>query len=79
MAWIGSIVNALSCSDLYKYVFNSMRCKSDCCKHNLTCDCETDAVDLQSNDSENSLPKLCCFGGNAESDTSDEPDKISNT
>ena len=45
MAWIGAIVNALSCSDLYKYVFNSMRCKSDCCKHNLTCDCETDAID----------------------------------
>ena len=78
MAWIGAIVNALSCSDLYKYVFNSMRCKSDCCKHNLVCDCATDAVELQSNDSGNSIPK-CCFGGNVESDTSDEPDIISNT
>ena len=77
MAWIGAIVNALSCSDLYKYVFNSMRCKSDCCKHNLTCDCETDAVELQSNDSESPIHK-CCFGSNVESDTSDGADIISN-
>jgi hypothetical protein len=75
MAWVGAILNALSCSDLYKYVFNSMRCKSDCCEHYLTCDCETSEVDLQSNDSE----KLCCFGGNVESDTSDGPDLISNS
>ena len=76
MAWVGAIVNALSCSDLYKYVFNSMRCKSDCCKHNLTCDCETDAIDLQSTDSEGLGG---CFGGNAESDTSDEPPILSNS
>ena len=52
MAWVGVIMNALSCSDLYKYVFNGMRCKSDCCKHYLVCDCETDLVDIQSSDDE---------------------------
>ena len=72
MAWVGVIMNALSCSDLYKYVFNGMRCKSDCCKHFLVCDCETDLVDIQSSDDE----KFCCLGGKAESDTSDGPDII---
>jgi hypothetical protein len=73
MAWVGAILNALACSDLYKYVFNSMRCKSDCCEHYLTCDCETDAVDIQSSDSET----LDCFGSNLESDTLDGHDLIS--
>jgi hypothetical protein len=75
MAWVGAVINALSCSDLYKYVFNSMRCKSDCCKHYLICDCETDAVDIQSSDDE----KFCCLGGKADSDTSEGPDIIYHT
>ncbi len=77
MAWIGAIVNALSCSDLYKYVFNSMRCKSDCCHHYFTCDCETDEIDLPSDNND-----LCCFGGNVNSDytnTSDDHEIISNS
>ena len=75
MAWVGAILNALSCSDLYKYVFNSMRCKSDCCKDFLVCDFETDAIDLQSSDSEGIGD---CFGDYAESDTSEEISILSN-
>ena len=75
MAWVGANFNALSCSDLDKYVFNRVRCKSDCCKHVLICDCDTDAIDLQSSDSEGIGD---CFGGYAGSDTSEETSISSN-
>ena len=69
MSWVAAIVNALSCSDLYKYVLNRMHCKSDCCHHNLMCDCDTDAVEIQE-DIENDIhiENQCCMRGYDEND-----------
>ena len=79
MSWVASIVNALSCSDLYKYVLNRIHCKSDCCQHNLMCDCETDEIEIPDEpDNDIHIEKLCCLGGNDENDENDENEIISN-
>ena len=56
---IGNIISSLSCSDLYKYVLNSMHCHSkcsDCCSF----DCDTDQIPIES-DNEHDNPLLCCI------------------
>ena len=80
MSWVASIINALSCSDLYKYVLNRMHCKSDCCHHNLMCDCDTDAVEIQEQDTENDIhiENQCCMRGYEEDSENDENEIISN-
>ncbi len=60
MSWIGDIISFMSCSDLYKYVLNSMTCHSDCCHHDFLCDCETTKIDIPS-DSDDDLG--CCLRG----------------
>lgn len=44
------VIGAFSCEFLYKYVLNAMRCESSCgwC----SCACETDEIDVDSNDAE---------------------------
>ena len=80
MSWVAAIVNALSCSDLYKYVLNRMHCKSDCCHHNLMCDCDTDAVEIQEQDTDNDIhiENQCCMRGYEEDSENDENEIISN-
>ena len=80
MSWVAAIVNALSCSDLYKYVLNRMHCKSDCCPHNLMCDCDTDAVEIQEQDTDNDIhiENQCCMRGYEEDSENDENEIISN-
>ena len=50
------IVSQLGLSDLWKYVFNSMECHSNCCKDVIVCDCITNEVEVESND------EGCCGG-----------------
>ena len=47
--WI-HLLEALSCKTLYTHVLNAMRCESNCgwC----SCNCETDAVDVDDEDVE---------------------------
>ena len=69
MSWVASIVNALSCSDLYKYVLNRMHCKSDCCHHNLMCVCDTDEVKIHEDTNKDiQIENQCCMRGHDEND-----------
>ena len=43
------LVNALSCSDFYKYVLNAFKCHSKC-SDCFECDCETEEVPLEHED-----------------------------
>ena len=79
MSWVAAIVNALSCSDLYKYVLNRMHCKSDCCHHNLMCDCDTDAVEIQEEiENDIHIENQCCMRGYDENSENDDHEIISN-
>ena len=63
-AIISSVCNALSLTDFYKYVLNSIRCESHCCRDFCSCELETKEIEL-SNDEENDNVKLvetCCIG-----------------
>lgn len=46
-AVIVGICNALSCSDLWKYVFNAMTIHSHCCNDYISCDCETTEIEIE--------------------------------
>ena len=56
-AALTSIMNALSCKDLYKYVLNDMSCESECCLGN--CECETHAVEDSSREDDYEA-NTCC-------------------
>ena len=57
MAVISEICNALSLSDMWKYVCNSMRCHIACCVDVMECDCETDEIEIH----DNTPCNLCCL------------------
>ena len=54
-----SILSHLGLSDLWKYVFNAMECRSNCCEGAFVCDCITKEVEVES-DSEGCLDCLGC-------------------
>ena len=54
-----AIVSSLGLSDLYKYVFNAMECRSACCQDLLVCDCQTKEIEVEKNDGD--CGSLCCF------------------
>ena len=54
-----NILNALSLSDLWKYVCNAMTCESDCCNHFITCSCMTSEIDIEEEDDKDSCTDLC--------------------
>ena len=61
---ISSICNALSLTDLYKYVLNSMSFHSKCCDM-VEFDCQTDKIELSDDDDDDGNVKLlevCCTG-----------------
>ena len=63
---ISSICNALSLTDLYKYVLNAVHCESHCCRDYCSCELETKEIEL-SDDEGNENVKLveaCCTGLN---------------
>ena len=52
------LVNALNCSDFYKYVLNAFKCHSKC-SDRFECDCETEEVPIEHEDSS---VWDCCMG-----------------
>lgn len=54
---IDRIIKALSCSDLYRYVFNDCHCHSNCMEW---CDieCDTDKVDIVSDHENDRSPDV---------------------
>jgi len=64
-AIVNSICSALSLTDFYKYVLNSMSFHSKCCDM-VECDCQTDKVELSDDDDDNDgnvkLVEACCTG-----------------
>ena len=71
---IGNIISSLSCSDLYKYVLNSMHCHSKC-SDCFECDCETNEIPVEEEHHDN-IPLLCCICENDfTSDSEPEPGK----
>ena len=59
MGSASSIFSHLGLSDLWKYVFNAMECRSNCCEGAFVCDCITKEVEVES-DSEGCLDCLGC-------------------
>ena len=53
-----SLVNALSCSDFYKYVLNAFQCHSRC-SDCFECDCETEEIPIEHEDCR---LLTCCLG-----------------
>ena len=53
------IVSQLGLSDLWKYVFNSMECHSNCCEDFIVCECITKEVEVDSYDGDCAH---ICFG-----------------
>ena len=72
-AIISSVCNALSLTDFYKYVLNSIRCESHCCRDYCSCELETKEIEL-SDDEGNENVKLveACCGGLHDIYTEDE-------
>ncbi len=68
-----AVVSQLSLSDLWKYVFNSMECHSNCCHDVIQCDCATNEVEIPSDDSDSKF-NLCGLCDKAVSDTSTSDD-----
>jgi len=56
LAIVSSICEALSLSDMWRYVCNSMECHSHCCNDFMMCDCETNEIEV---DKEKGLLDLC--------------------
>ena len=54
-----AVISSLGLSDLYKYVFNAMECRSACCQDLLVCDCETKEIEIEKNDGD--CGSLCCL------------------
>ena len=63
-AIVSSICNALSLTDFYKYVLNSIHCESHCCKDFISCELETDKVELSDDEGNENvkLLEVCCTG-----------------
>ena len=63
-AIVNSICNALSLTDFYKYVLNSIHCESHCCKDFISCELETDKVELSDDEGNENvkLLEVCCTG-----------------
>jgi hypothetical protein len=66
-AGLGKLLDALSCADCARYVFNSMHCESVCCTKDESCcrmKLDTDMVELAKERSERSeeleLETDCC-------------------
>ena len=57
-----------------------MHCKSECCHHKLMCDCDTDAVEIQEQDTEHDIhiENQCCMRGYDENSENDDHEIISN-
>jgi len=66
---VGQICDALSLSDLYKYVCNSMECKSNCCDNFIVCSCITSEVDIEEegSNSTDACMELCMDMFNSDS------------
>ena len=58
-AIISEICNALSLSDMRKYVCNAMRCHIACCGDFMECDCETDELEIHDHTPYNLCGLLC--------------------
>jgi len=71
---VSSVCEALSLTDLYKYVLNSMHCKSSCCKHFIDCELDTEKIDIPSDDDGDGTVKIieACCGGLHDIYTEDE-------
>ena len=54
-----AVISSLGLTDLYKYVFNAMECRSACCQDLLVCDCETKEIEVEKSDAD--CGSLCCF------------------
>ena len=72
---VGQICDALSLSDLYKYVCNSVECKSNCCDNFIVCSCVTSEIDIEQeeeSDSTDACMELCMHMFNSASTFSTE-------
>ena len=84
-AIVSSICNALSLTDLYKYVLNAVHCESHCCRDYCSCELETKEIELSDDDDDDGNVKLveaCCTGLKdiyTDSENEDEEELINKT
>ena len=65
------IVSQLGLSDLWKYVFNSMEWRSNCCQEFIVCECITKEVEIESSDGECGDCATCLGCDTSESNETD--------
>ena len=53
-----SVIQALSCHDLYKFVLNDLQCRSTC-GEDCGCECETHAVEDSSREDDYEASTCC--------------------
>ena len=59
---IEHICDALSLSDMWRYVCNAMECHINCCNDFLQCDCITSEIEIESDDDDDDDDcDLCCI------------------
>ena len=59
---MGDAINAISnapsiITDLWKYVFNNMECRSNCCEGAVQCECTTHEIQIESEDDDDGICK----------------------